>query len=234
MSSKRVLVVDDDDSVRETLSALLEQEGFAVGTAPDAEAGWRELVAPGADLVILDLILPGRSGLELLSEIRSHAATAGTPVLVLSARDTEMDKLLCFERGADDYLSKPFGVRELVARLRVMLRRSQVLADSDLDIGPLRVRSAAREATHHGRPLALTPREFELLRFLVQHPDRVLSRHELLRNVWGYDFSGDMRTVDVHVRRLRHKLGDRPSLIQTVVGAGYKLSRGRAMGSLTD
>jgi two-component system response regulator ResD len=137
-----------------------------------------------------------------------------------------MDKLLGFEHGADDYLTKPFSPRELVARLRALLRRSNPTRDAGtLEVGDLRVDTLAREATWRGRSLTLTPREFELLAFLASRPGRVSTREELLRKVWGYDYMGETRTVDVHIRRLRAKLGARSELIETVVGAGYKLAR---------
>src|SRR6185295_12194538 len=145
------------------------------------------------------------------------------PVMVLTARSTEMDKLLGFERGADDYLTKPFSPRELVARIKALLRRSQPnRAEGVIEIGPLKVDSLAREVTFKGRKVTLTPREFELLAFLVHRPGRVMSREELLRKVWGYDYLGETRTVDVHVRRLRMKLGDKNRWIETVTGVGYK------------
>jgi DNA-binding response OmpR family regulator len=147
-------------------------------------------------------------------------------VLVLTARSAEMDKLLGFEHGADDYLTKPFSPRELVARLRALLRRSQPARSGGIvEVGDLRVDTLAREATWKGRTLTLTPREFELLAFMASRPGRVSTRDELLRKVWGYDYMGETRTVDVHIRRLRAKLGPHNDLIETVTGAGYKLAR---------
>jgi len=155
--------------------------------------------------------------------VRSEPSTRDLPVLVLTARSAEMDKLLGFEHGADDYLTKPFSPRELVARLRALLRRAHPdRAAGVIVVGSLRVDPMAREATHGGKALVLTPREFDLLAFLASRPGRVFSREELLRKVWGYDFIGETRTVDVHVRRLRVKLGEKKRLIETVTGSGYK------------
>jgi len=181
-------------------------------------------VEPG-DALVLDLMLPGRDGLEVLREVRGEAATRALPVLLLTARATEMDKLIGFERGADDYLTKPFSPRELVARVGALLRRARPEPGQDTAVGDLRVNARAREASYAGRPLALTHREFDLLAFFAQHAGRVVTREELLRKVWRYDYVGETRTIDVHIRRLRIKLGEsRRGIIQTVTGAGYKLA----------
>jgi DNA-binding response OmpR family regulator len=219
-----VMVVEDEKEIRDLLRYNLERAGFRVGTASDGEAALRDIFASRPDAVVLDLMLPGRNGLEILRELRDEPLTKDLPVLVLTARGAEMDKLLGFEHGADDYLTKPFSVRELIARLKSLLRRSRPeRGEAVIEAGALRVDPAAREARHRGRLLELTPREFDLLAFFARHPGRVLSRDELLRKVWGYNYVGETRTVDVHVRRLRQKLGERESLIETVTGAGYKL-----------
>jgi DNA-binding response OmpR family regulator len=158
--------------------------------------------------------------------VRSEPATRDLPVIVLTARSTEMDKLLGFEHGADDYLTKPFSPRELVVRVEALLRRSRPdRAAGAVEVGDLTIDAHSREAAWKGKPLTLTPKEFELLAFLAGRPGRVFSREELLRKVWGYDYVGETRTVDVHVRRLRAKLGARSHVIETVKGAGYKLLR---------
>jgi DNA-binding response OmpR family regulator len=177
-------------------------------------------------------MLPGRNGLELLREIRGEPATRDLPVLVLTARGTEMDKLLGFEHGADDYLTKPFSPRELIARLKSLLRRARPdRGPAVVEVAGLKIDPAAREASFEGAELLLTPREFELLAFFAQHPGRVLTREELLRKVWGYNYLGETRTVDVHVRRLRMKIGEQHRVIETVPGVGYKLvARGAASG----
>jgi DNA-binding response OmpR family regulator len=167
--------------------------------------------------------------MEVLRELRGEPATRDLPVLVLSARSAEMDKLEGFEHGADDYLTKPFSPRELVARVKALLRRAQPgKGEGVIQLGGLRIDPLSREAAFRGATLVLTPREFELLAFLAHRPGRVFSREELLRKVWGYDYVGETRTVDVHVRRLRLKLGAGARLIQTVTGAGYKMVAPRA------
>ena len=219
-----VMVIEDEKEIRDLVRYNLEREGFRVCVAADGEEGLRRLVASRPDVVVLDLMLPGRNGLEVLREVRATPTTRDLPVLVLTARSAEMDRLLGFENGADDYLTKPFSPRELVARLRALLRRADAgRAEGAIRVGDLRVDPTAREASFDGTPLSLTPREFQLLEFFARHPGRVLSREELLRKVWGYDFVGETRTVAVHIGRLRTKLGGANHVIETVVGVGYKL-----------
>ncbi len=219
-----VVVIEDEKEIRDLVRYNLERAGLRVAAAEDGESGLERVFASRPDAVVLDLMLPGRSGLEVLSELRAEPATRDLPVIVLTARAAEMDKLLGFEHGADDYLTKPFSPRELVARVRALLRRARPeRGPAAIEAGALRVDPAAHEATFQGRRLSLTPLEFELLAFLALHPGRVHSREELLRKVWGYDYVGGTRTVDVHVRRLRAKLGERHHVIETVTGAGYKL-----------
>jgi phosphate regulon transcriptional regulator PhoB len=219
-----VMVIEDEKEIRELVRYNVERAGFRVATAADGEEGLERIFRSRPDAVVLDLMLPGRSGLEVLRELREEPTTSDLPVIVLTARAAEMDKLLGFERGADDYLTKPFSPRELVARLQALLRRSRPAREPRaIEVGALRVDPGTHEANFRGRRLTLTPREFDLLAFLARHPGRVHSREELLRKVWGYDYVGETRTVDVHIRRLRAKLGERHHVIETVTGAGYKL-----------
>ncbi len=221
-----VMVIEDEKEIRDLVRYNLERAGYRVAAFADGDQGLERLFASRPDALVLDLMLPGRNGLEILREVRSEPATRDLPVIVLTARSTEMDKLLGFEHGADDYLTKPFSPRELVARVEALLRRAQPgRAGGALEVGDLRMDALTREATWKGKPLTLTPREFELLAFLAGTPGRVFSREELLRKVWGYDYVGESRTVDVHVRRLRVKLGPKAHLIETVLGSGYKLVR---------
>jgi DNA-binding response OmpR family regulator len=222
--SELVLVIEDEKEIQELLRYNLERAGFRVAVAGDGDSGLERLFAARPDVLVLDLMLPGTSGLDVLREVREEPATRELPVVVLTARSTEMDKLIGFERGADDYLTKPFSPQELVARIRALLRRARPsLAAGRIEVGDLVVDTLAREAALRGKPLTLTRREFDLLAFLAHQPGRVHRREELLRKVWGYDYMGETRTVDVHIRRLRMKLGEKNRFIVTVTGAGYKL-----------
>jgi DNA-binding response OmpR family regulator len=224
-----VMVIEDEKEIRDLVRYNLERAGYRVAAADDGEQGLRRLFDSRPDALVLDLMLPGRSGMEVLRELRNEPATRDLPVLVLSARSAEMDKLEGFEHGADDYLTKPFSPRELVARVKALLRRAQPgKGEGVIELGGLRIDPLSREAGFRDKVLALTPREFELLAFMAHRPGRVFSREELLRKVWGYDYVGETRTVDVHVRRLRLKLGAGARLIQTVTGAGYKMVAPRA------
>ena len=221
--SDLVMVIEDEKEIRDLVRYNLEREGFRVSAAADGDVGLDQLFAERPDMLVLDLMLPGKNGLEILRELRAEATTRELPVLVLTARGAEMDKLLGFEHGADDYLTKPFSPRELIARVRALLRRSRPSRDpAALEFGELRIDPLAREVRMADNMLALTPREYDLLVFFVQNSGRVLTRDELLRKVWGYDYIGDTRTVDVHVRRLRMKLGEQNRLIETMTGDGYK------------
>lgn len=221
--SDLVMVIEDEKEIRDLLRYNLERAGFRVSATDSGEEGLERIFASRPDAVIVDLMLPGRSGLEVVRELRDEPSTHDLPVLVLTARAAEMDKLLGFDHGADDYVTKPFSPRELVARVGALLRRTRpARSQSVVESGGLRVDLDAREASFAGEPLTLTPREFDLLVFLARHPGRVLSREELLRKVWGYDYVGETRTVDVHVRRLRQKLGEGARTIETVLGSGYK------------
>ena len=221
--SELVMVIEDEKDIRDLVRYNLEKGGFRVAAAGDGEEGLKQLFASRPDALVLDLMLPGANGLEILREVRGEPTTHDLPVLVLTARSAEMDKLLGFEHGADDYLTKPFSPRELVARVKALVRRARPTGMARAIVaGSLTVDLEAREARLADVPLELTPREFDLLAFLARHPGRALSRDELLRKVWGYDYVGETRTVDVHVRRLRAKLGDAHGCIGTVLGAGYK------------
>lgn len=219
------MVIEDEKDIRDLVRYNLEKAGFRVAAAADGEEGLQQLFASRPDALVLDLMLPGASGLEILRELRAEPLTHDLPVLVLTARSAEMDKLLGFEHGADDYLTKPFSPRELVARVKALVRRARPSGmSSSIVSGTLTVDLDAREVRLGEQRLELTPREFDLIAFLARHPGRVLSRDELLRKVWGYDYVGETRTVDVHVRRLRAKLGEASARIETVLGSGYKFA----------
>ena len=222
----RVLVVDDDPTVAEIVSGYLDRAGYVVDRAGDGPAALAAAAARRPDLVVLDLMLPGMDGLEVCRRMRGQGPV---PVIMLTARGDEDDRILGLEVGADDYVTKPFSPRELVLRVESVLRRSRPAQPSGiLRAGGLTVDPAARRATKDGAELALTIREFDLLTFFLRHQGRVFGREDLMREVWGWDF-GDLSTVTVHVRRLRGKVEDdpaRPRLIQTVWGVGYRFDAG--------
>ncbi|MGI8683561.1 MAG: response regulator [Acidimicrobiales bacterium] len=227
----RILVVDDDVTVAEVLTRYLEREGFAVDTVGDGEAALASAAASSPDLVVLDLMLPGIDGLEVCRRLRA-AGTVHVPVVMLTARGDEGDRVAGLEIGADDYVVKPFSPRELTARVKAVLRRAHGGAPDGtagaggpvLRGGDVEVDTAGRVARVHGREVALTVREFDLLAFLAGHPGQVFRREELFEHVWGWTF-GDTATVTVHVRRLREKIETDPSSpehIVTVWGVGYR------------
>ncbi|MGW2820092.1 response regulator [Streptomyces sp. NPDC001443] len=224
----RVLVVDDDPTVAEVVSGYLDRAGYAVDRAGDGPAALARAAAHRPDLVVLDLMLPGIDGLEVCRRIRERGPV---PVIMLTARGDEDDRILGLEVGADDYVTKPFSPRELVLRVESVLRRTRFAGtggpgtgERPLSAAGLTADPAARRATKNGTELPLTLREFDLLAFFLRHPGRAFGREDLMREVWGWDF-GDLSTVTVHVRRLRGKIEDdpaRPRLIQTVWGVGYR------------
>jgi two-component system phosphate regulon response regulator PhoB len=217
-----ILVVDDEEEICDLVSYNLAREGYRVVQEHDGEAGLDRVFKSAPDLLILDLLLPKMSGLEVLGAIRAEARTRGLPILVLTARGTEMDKLIGFERGADDYLTKPFSPKELVARVHAILRRTRgEQSATPVKIGPFQFDSERHKVLLRNRELDLTPTEYRLLEYLLQKPGRVFSREQLLDKVWGLGYFGETRTVDVHVRRLRAKLGRDATLIRTVTGVGY-------------
>ncbi len=223
-SMSHVVVIEDEGTVRDVLRFHLERAGLRV-TALDATNGALDVLA-GADALVLDWMLPGESGLSFLRRLRDDAELRRLPVLMLTARAAEAERVEGLESGADDYLTKPFSAAELVARVRALLRRAAPDAPQVLSNGPLVVDVAAAEARMSGRRLNLTRREFDLLAFLLQHAGRVYSRTELLDRVWGADFLGGERTVDQHVTQLRAHLADdpgRPGFLETVRGKGYRM-----------
>ncbi|MEV7323587.1 response regulator transcription factor [Streptomyces sp. NPDC093970] len=218
----RVLVVDDDPTVAEVVTGYLDRAGYLVDHAGDGPAALARAAANWPDLVVLDLMLPGMDGLEVCRRLRGRAPV---PVIMLTARGDEDDRILGLEVGADDYVTKPFSPRELVLRVESVLRRARPApAAHSLTTAGLTLDPNARRATRNGAELALTLREFDLLAFFLRNPGRAFGREDLMREVWGWDF-GDLSTVTVHVRRLRAKVEDdpaRPCLIQTVWGVGYR------------
>ena len=230
-SSKRILIVEDDVHIANLLRMHLRDEGYEVTHAASGDEGVRLLESGQWDALVLDLMLPGVDGLEICR--RARAMTRYTPIIITSARASELHRILGLELGADDYLAKPFSMLELVARVKALLRRVEAMAQNAridagaIEVAGLRIDPVARTALVEGRPLELTPREFDLLYFFARHPDQVYSRMELLNQVWGHQHDGYEHTVNTHINRLRNKLEHDPAApkrILTVWGRGYKLA----------
>ena len=221
--SKTIVVVEDDESIREMLRYYFTSVGYQVRPYESGEALLEG--EPGQSrpaLYILDIMLPGMDGLELLRRLRGDRNTGDIPAIMLTARTAEMDRVTGLEAGADDYVVKPFGIMELQARVKAVLRRVGRESDQAIVCGDLTIDPAAREVTRAGRLVELTYKEFELLRLLATHRGIALSRDEILQSVWDYDYTGETRTVDMHIKALRQKLGD--DIIATVRGVGYKMN----------
>mgnify|MGYP004475141799 FL=1 len=222
-----IYILEDDDSIRELLEYSLTRSGLdARGFTTPHEFG-AAVAAERPTLVLLDVMLPEEDGLSVLSRLRRDPATASVPVIMLTARDSEFDKVTALDAGADDYITKPFGVMETLARVRALLRRAAPQAEpSDrLCAGDIVLSLSDRTVTSDGREISLTYKEFELLALLLENKGTVLRRDTILDRIWGYSFEGGTRTVDVHVRTLRQKLGDAGAVIETVRGVGYKINR---------
>ncbi len=231
MSSGRILIADDEPSVRDAVSYALEQEGFDVtvavdGDDADTKVGTEE---PDYDLLVLDIMMPGRSGLDICREVRARSPV---PIILLTAKDAEVDKVVGLEVGADDYMTKPFSVRELIGRVRAQLRRRELDRDSTsqektIHAGPVRIDLARHLVAINGQPVNLTRSEFQVLRLLADRPGQVFSRLEIMEELWQSEFSGDVRACDVHISNLRQKIErdpQEPELVLTVRGIGYRLA----------
>ncbi len=222
----RILIVEDEQSYRDALSYMLQREGFDVAEAADGQSGLSEFDRNGADLVLLDLMMPGMSGTEVCRQLRLRG---NVPVIMVTARDSEIDKIVGLELGADDYVTKPFSHRELVARIRAVLRRGQdaELLPEVVEVGDVRMDIERHEVSVSGRAVRLALKEFELLELLLRNAGRVMTRAQLIDRVWGSDYVGDTKTLDVHVKRLRSKIEPdptRPVKLVTVRGLGYKFT----------
>ena len=221
----RVLIVEDEPSIAELVSVNLRHNGFAPVLAQDGIAAQRELDAVLPDAILLDWMLPGQSGLALARKWRSDSRTRSIPILMLTARGDEPDKVAALDAGADDYITKPFSTQELLARIRAVLRRRAPEQGSEaVNIGELALDAATHRVSWQGTPLKVGPTEFKLLHFLMKHPERVHSRSQLLDKVWGDHVFIEERTVDVHIKRLRESLGGAAGALETVRGAGYRLT----------
>jgi DNA-binding response OmpR family regulator len=228
--TRTILVVDDEKTLRETLVEALELEGYKAIPAADGREALIRFRADQPDLVLLDLMLPELSGVEVCRILRAESQV---PIIMLTARDGEVDKVVGLELGADDYVTKPFSLRELTARIRAIFRRAEQLADSQVppplvDVGRVQVDLAGHRVLRDGQVVSVKPKAFELLTFFVRNPGQVFTRDQLLERVWGYDYAGETRTVDVHIHWLRAEIEEDPAapeLIQTVRGVGYVFRR---------
>jgi two-component system response regulator RegX3 len=224
----KILIVEDESSFSEALAFLLGKEGFETVVAEDGRQALDTFAREGADLILLDLMIPEVSGVEVCRTIRT---SSNVPIIMLTAKDAEIDKVVGLELGADDYVTKPYSSRELIARIKAVLRRGITedgsLQEQDLmEVGPVRLNIGKHQVSVNGSPVALPLKEFELLEFLMRNSGRVLTRSQLIDRVWGGDYYGDTKTLDVHIKRLRAKIEEDPAnpvLIQTIRGLGYKL-----------
>ena len=222
---EKILVVEDDESIRNLIKLTLEQFQYEVQAFEDAESAWKYLQDDTADVGIFDLMLPGMSGLDLIAKIRKDEQLQDFPVIILTAKDSEIDKVIGLDQGADDYMTKPFSILELTARIRSLLRRSGFHTEKNqcFSQGGLEIDFDGRTVHVLQQQVELTLKEFELLKYLVQHKGKAVSRQELLNQIWGYDFVGESRTLDVHINSLRRKLGDPyDTWIQVIRGVGYR------------
>ena len=222
--NKQILIIEDETQIAAVLKLELEFEGFDAFVVNDGELGFKKAMESPFDLILLDLMLPGLSGAEVLRRLRKNARQ--TPVILLTARNSTMDKVTGLDMGADDYITKPFETEELLARIRAALRRGERAGggkdEAVLTIGDLKIDTGSREVTRGEKTFDLTQTEYELLVYLIAHKNKAVSRENILTNVWGYEYEGDTNVIDVYVRHIRKKLGD-PSFIQTIRGVGYSI-----------
>ncbi|MDO9491868.1 winged helix-turn-helix domain-containing protein [Acetobacterium sp.] len=226
---KKILIIEDELNIYELIKFNLETHGFEVEGVQDGALAIEKILDVLPDLIILDLMLPGKDGISICREIRANAIISYIPIIMLTAKSEEFDKVLGLEIGADDYITKPFGVKELCARVKAVLRRTEILLskeDETIVVGDLHIEPKAFEVYQKGEKLALTLKEYELLVFLAKHRGQVLTRDQLLDQIWGFDYYGETRTVDVHIRYLRKKIEeqseDGKKYIETVRGVGYR------------
>lgn len=219
-----IYCVEDDDNIRELVVYTLESTGLKACGFPEGTSFMEALAFDTPELILLDIMLPGEDGLELLHKLKSSRKTQNIPVIMVTAKGAEYDKVVGLDAGADDYVCKPFGMMELVSRIKAVLRRTRKMEKpAQLKVGEVAVNLKKHEVTIRGEVVTLTLKEFELLERLMRNQDIVLTRDQLLGDIWGYDFDGETRTVDVHIRTLRQKLGEQGNIIETVRGVGYRI-----------
>lgn len=222
-----IYCLEDDSSIREMIIYTLQSYGMEAKGFDRPSAFWKAMESGVPDLLLLDIMLPEEDGLSILRKLRCASATAHLPILLLTAKSSEFDKVVGLDNGADDYLSKPFGIMELIARIRALLRRTERGSDpkaKEYSAGALYVNTARHIVTVSGKEVTLTNKEYHLLLLFLEHPGIVFTRDQLLDRIWGYSFDGESRTVDVHIRTLRTKLGECGEMVETVRGIGYKFS----------
>ena len=224
MNQPLIFCVEDDDSIRELICYALKSGGYQAQGFSSSAALWHRMATEKPDLLVLDIMLPGEDGLHILQRLKEDASTRSVPVIMLTAKTSELDKVAGLDAGADDYITKPFSVLELLSRIRAVLRRTAPSDAEVLSCGPVTIDPLRRTVTSDGNTVELTYKEFELLCYMMRNCDIVLSRTRLMENVWGFDFEGESRTVDMHIKTLRQKLGAGGSIIKTVRGVGYKVS----------
>ncbi len=217
-----IYCVDDDSTIREIEVYTLNQTGFEAKGFEDGESMWKAIEKELPELILLDIMLPGKDGILLLKELRGNSKTSQIPIIMATAKGTEMDKIQGLDSGADDYLVKPFGVMEMVSRVKAVLRRYKP-EEKALQFGTIRMDEKAHHAYLGEESLILTNKEYELLKLFLKNPETVFTREQLLSEIWGHDFLGESRTVDMHIKNLRQKLGEEGKCIGTVIGVGYRL-----------
>lgn len=223
-ASEMIYCVEDERNIRELLVYTLETTGFSAKGLSDGKELWAAIKQEMPELILLDIMLPGEDGYSILEKLKAFPSTRDIPVIMVTAKEAEFDKVRALEGGADDYITKPFGMMEFVARVKAVMRRCiKANEGKDLKCGELRVSVAKHEVCWKGDKVELTRKEFELLQYLLENKGLVMTRNQILCHVWGYDFDGETRTVDVHVRTLRQKLGEAGDMIETVRGVGYRI-----------
>lgn len=218
-----IYIVEDDSSIRQLVVYTLNMAGFKCKDFSNGDELFKAIEKKSPKLILLDIMLPGEDGISILKRIRQSKTQSGIPVIMLTAKTTEYDKVIGLDSGADDYITKPFGMLELVSRIKAVLRRSHSSTDFEITAGDIVIIPEKRKVKVSGKKVELTYKEFELLCMLMESKGRVLSRNHLLENIWGYDFDGETRTIDVHIRSLRSKLGESGNIIETVRGIGYRI-----------
>jgi len=226
VAKKRILIVDDEPQICQLVKDLLEESGFTATTAHSTDEAFQKIKITPPDLILLDVRLPTIGGLEFCRHIKQDGRTSKIPIIMLTVQDTETDKVIGLEVGADDYLTKPFGNRELLARIKAVFRRVEMNkseGESTMKVGPLEIDLEMHEVKNKNKDVLLTPKEFELLVTLAKNRNKALRREALMSAVWGYDYPGTLGTIDVHIRHLRKKLGDAGAYIKTLIGVGYRM-----------